>query len=145
MANRQGSHAGALFLIALGVSAMASAQTPPSLYARLGGTQGVTAFVGDAIDKLAANPQMNQSFNGVNVQHVKDVLAARICTLAGGGCIDSGARLRELHAGHRIGTTEFSSLVETLRESMRTHDVPLAARNQLLEILGPTNRDAVNL
>jgi hypothetical protein len=32
-----------------------------------------------------------------------------------------------------------------LRESMRTQKVPLAARNELLEILAPMKRDVVKL
>jgi hemoglobin len=143
MASRKGGRAVALILIALGTSAIASAQPPiapaGSLYARLGGTSVVTAFVADTIDKLVANPETNHSFDRVNLQQVKDLLTARICTLTGGGCADSGARLREVHAGQLV--TESSGLVEALRESMRARDVPLAARNQLLEILAPMNRD----
>ena len=126
MAFRKGRHAGAYILIALGVSAIATAQTPTTLYARLGGTPVVSAFVADAIDK-------------VNLQHVKDPLTQRICALTG-GCT---ASLRDVRAGHHISAAEFSGLVEALRESMRAREVPLAARNQLLEILAPMNRDVV--
>ena len=52
---------------------------------------------------------------------------------------------RAVHASHHISGAEFSGLVEAMRESMRAHDVPLAARNQLLEILAPMNRDVVKL
>jgi len=116
-----------------------------SLYARLGGTTVVTAFVGDTIDSVAMNPDTNRSFDKVNLQHVKDLLIEQICALTGGGCTYTGDTMRDVHAGHRITNAEFFSLVEMLRESMRAHEVPLAARNQLLEILAPMKRDVVKL
>jgi len=157
MAYRNGWLVGACALLAFGVSATASADAPPpripppaiapagSLYARLGGTTTVTAFVGDTIDKVVANPEMNRSFDKVNLQHVKDMLIEQICALSGGGCTYTGDTMREVHAGHQISNAEFFGLVEVLRESMRARDVPLEARNQLLEILAPMKRDVVKL
>jgi hemoglobin len=157
MANRNRWAAGLLTVAAAGVSAASFAQAPPpriplpdiapagSLYARLGGTTAVTAFVAETIDRVVANPEMNRSFDKVNLQHVKDLLAEQICAVTGGGCTYSGDTMREVHAGHHISNAEFFGLVEVLRESMRAHDVPLAARNQLLEILAPMKRDVVKL
>jgi truncated hemoglobin YjbI len=128
MANRNGMLAGAFFLLAIGISTTASAD---SLYARLGGTTVVAAFVADAIEKT-------------HLPLAKDQLTERICTLTGGGCNDGG-KLNLSHAAQPISSTEFSSLVEAMRESMRARNVPLAARNQLLEILAPVSRDAVTI
>jgi hemoglobin len=116
-----------------------------SLYERLGGTPKVTAFVGLTIDTVAANPAMNQSFDKVNLQHVKDMLIEQICSLTGGDCKYTGDTMRDVHAGHHISNAEFFGLVEVLRDAMRTQDVPLSARNELLEILAPMKRDVVKL
>src|SRR5690349_4753358 len=157
MANRNTWIACLYLLFASGVCADSFAQSPPvrvpppatapagSLYARLGGTASVTAFVGETIDRVAANPEMNRSFDKVNLQHVKDVLIEQICALTGGGCVYTGDTMRDVHAGHHITNAEFFGLVEVLRESMRAHDVPLTARNQLLEVLAPMKRDVVKL
>lgn len=135
----------------------AHAQTPPaaaplptvapagSLYARLGGTPVVSVVVSETIEQVAADPATKRSFDKVNLKHVKDMLAEQICSLTGGGCIYSGDTMREVHAGHKISHAEFYSLVELMRDSMRRHDVPLAARNELLEILAPMKRDVVKL
>ena len=56
-------------------------------------------------------------------------LADHICALAGGNCHSPRAP--------RISEAQFVELVEGLRASMRAHDVPLAARNELLEALAP--------
>ncbi len=118
---------------------------PGSLYERLGGTAKVSAFVNQTIDAVAANPKMNQSFDKVNLQHVKDMLIEQICSLTGGGCKYTGDTMRDVHAGHHIGNAEFFALVEVLRDAMRAQQVPLSARNQLLEILAPMKRDVVKL
>jgi hemoglobin len=116
-----------------------------SLYERLGGTPKVTLFVGETIDRVATNPATMRSFDKVNLQHVKDMLVEQICSLSGGGCQYSGDTMRDVHAGHRITNAEFYDLVAVLRESMRAQDVPLSARNELLEILAPMKRDVVKL
>jgi hypothetical protein len=128
MTNRNGLLARAFFLVAIGLSTTASAD---SLYARLGGTPVVAAFVADAIDKT-------------NLPLAKDRVTERICTLTGGGCSEYG-KMNLSHAARPISGAEFSALVEAMRESMRARDVPLAARNQLLEILAPMSRDAATL
>jgi hemoglobin len=116
-----------------------------SLYARLGGTPAVSAFVSETIDKVAADESSRRSFDKVNLQHVKDMLAEQICSLTGGGCAYTGDTMRDVHAGHQITNAEFFELVEVLRVAMRKHEVPLAARNELLEILAPMKRDVVKL
>lgn len=116
-----------------------------SLYARLGGTPKVTAFVNETIEKVAADPRMNRSFDKVNLQHVKDMLIEQICSLTGGGCAYTGDTMRDSHAGHKITNAEFFGLVEVLRDAMRAQEVPLSARNELLEILAPMKRDVVKL
>ncbi|MEO8016938.1 MAG: group 1 truncated hemoglobin [Pseudomonadota bacterium] len=147
----------AVTLLAASFSAASIAQTPAplipppqvappgSLYERLGGTSKVAAFVGQTIDIVAANPEMNQSFDKVNLQHVKDLLIAQICSLTGGGCRYTGDTMRDVHAGHHISNAEFFDLVEVLRAAMRAQHVPLGARNELLEILAPMKRDVVKL
>ena len=139
------------------VSSAAFAQSPPqpaplpavapagSLYARLGGTPKVSAFVNETIEKVAHDPATKRSFDKVNLQHVKAMLAEQICSLTGGGCAYTGDTMRDVHAGHQISNAEFFELVEVLRASMRTHDVPLSARNELLELLAPMKRDVVKL
>jgi hemoglobin len=126
--------------------------TPPpavapqgSLYARLGGTATVTAFVGETIDRISTDPATNQSFDKVNVQRVKDMIVEQICSLTGGGCTYTGDTMKDTHAGHHITNADFMMTVEVLRAAMRRHDVPLSARNELLEILAPMKRETVKL
>jgi hypothetical protein len=89
-----------------------------SLYARLGGASTLSALVSEA---------------GAHLGPRRQDLESSICALAGGGCASP-------NAGLALSDTEFVTLLEQLRSSMRTHGVPLAARNELLEALAPMRR-----
>lgn len=147
MTPRRASVSALFFCVASATFAAAPPATAPagSLYARLGGTPTVSAFVNQTIDRVAADPRMNQSFDKVNLQHVKDMLLEQICSLTGGGCTYTGDTMHDVHAGHHISNAEFFGLVEVLRGAMREQGVPLSARNELLEILAPMKRDVVKL
>ena len=103
-----------------------------SLFERLGGTPRVTAIVDATVDELAANSR-EAPFGNRDPQVVKNDLVRRICAVTGGGCRYRGA------------ADSGSELVEALRAAMRTHGVPLAARNELLEALAPTRRGGAPL
>lgn len=94
-----------------------------SLYERLGGAERVAAIVDSTIDQLGIerNPQSRQD------------LVRRICAVTGGGCRYRGSR------------DPGAELVEALRIAMRSHGVPLAARNELLEALAPAPRATLAL
>jgi len=107
-----------------------SAPSPDSLYSRLGGQAKVNAFVSDSVDAAAAHTHDQPQFAAANLSALKQQLAARICSLSGGSC-DSRAISLELDDAQIV------ALIEGLRASMRAHQVPLPARNELLEVLAP--------
>jgi len=108
----------ALFATFCSVALADNAPPPDSLYARLGGASTVSAIASDA---------------GAHLGPRRADLESSICALAGGGC-------RRPDAGLALTDAEFVTLLEQLRASMRTHGVPLAARNELLEALAPMRR-----
>ena len=136
----------AALLLSLGSLAAAadsarSSAPADSLFARLGGAERVTAFVDATVDELAANADAG-NFRGGRVEDIKADLVARICAVTGGGCryrSKAGSK-----AGSKSSLQTGKELVEALRVAMRTHGVPLAARNELLEALAPT-RDVAKL
>lgn len=101
---------------------LARSATGPSLYSRLGGPETMTAFVRDALDRAAAidtEPRQLESY---------------LCSIAGGDCASTRAP--------QLSEAQFLQLVEALRVAMRAHDVPLAARNELLEALAALRRES---
>jgi hemoglobin len=133
--------AAAITVIGLGLCR--GAHAAGSLYARMGGQPTVEAIVSDTIDQVVADHTLKRSFDGSNIDHIKEKLAEQICDLAGGSCRYSGDPMREVHAGHHISEAEFYGMVQILRTSMRRHHVRLRERNELLALLAPMERDVV--
>lgn len=121
---------GALFIVVAMTSIAGTSGS--SLYERLGGTPKVTAFVNQTIDRFAADARARTALEPADIQPLKAALLGRICALSGGGCAS---------AGLAIDSASYPVLVDALRGAMRAHDVPLAARNELLDILAPMTRD----
>ena len=114
----------AALLAAASSAALAETRPATSLYERLGGENGVAAIVSDTVDASAALPTLRASFAG-STEEMKRQLAMRICAASGGGCRATGA----------VGLGELGPFLEALRVSLRSHEVPLTARNELLEVL----------
>ena len=133
---------GLVLLLAIGPARAAGGDT---LYARLGGAEGVAAIAGLLIDRSAADPVLGRSFKDSNLKRVKQHLAEQFCKLAGGGCAYTGDEMREVHAGHDISEAEFYGLVDLLSGIMKSRGIALADRNQLLALLAPMKRDVVRI
>ncbi len=105
----------------------ASGAPDGSLYARLGGASTVSMVVERAVTRVAA------SFDATHLQRMKSSLNARICALAGGGCRTNSDVLE-------LSDANYLALVEELRGAMRAERIPIAARNELLELLAAPPR-----
>ena len=134
-----------LTAVSMLAASVSGASAHPSLYAQMGGTKVVAAFVSVTIDQVAADPKLNQSFRDVNLGRVKRELTSYICQLAGGGCKYTGIPIRAVHANLGITQAQFFGLVQILRRQMRLHHVSLRDRNQLLALLAPLEPDVVDV
>ena len=143
--NRHGSALAVLAAAGWLIAAVAQASPHESLYARMGGAPVVTAVVSDTIDQVAADPRLNQSFQGVNTRRLKSRIVELICQLAGGGCRYTGDNMRVAHANLHITEAQFYGLVAILRRQMQRHGVHLRERNELLAMLAPMKRDIVEV
>lgn len=101
---------------------LARSATGPSLYSRLGGPEAMSAFVRDALAGAVATDAERRQ------------LTAYLCAVAGGDCAITRAP--------QLDEAQFRQLIEALRVAMRAHDVPLAARNELLEALAALRRES---
>ncbi len=135
-----------LAAIALTVAALSPAAAESgSLYARLGGAEGVNAVATVLIDRVVADPRTSRSFKDSNLARVKKHLGQQLCQLAGGGCAYEGDTMREVHAGQDITEAEFYAMVEILENVLRERGVSTADRNALLAKLAPMKRDVVRV
>lgn len=112
-------------LLAAFCSLASAADTSASpLFDRLGGSATIHAIASDTLEAAAKS---NPSVAG-DLAAAKQQFAQFICARSGGGCTSPGGN-------------EFLALLEPLRVALRAHHVPLAARNELLEVLAPARRD----
>lgn len=129
--------------IAFGVFGMCQSVLAESLYERLGGVQGVAQFVDQTIDLTAANPLTKRSFDKVDLKKLKLKIAEHICALTDGPCKYTGDSMKLAHRGLDITEGEFYTMVEILRGTLNRAEVPEGAKNELLRILAPMQREIV--
>ena len=114
------------------------------LYDQLGGKTVVEGFVDDTVDAAAADERTRETFARKDLAHIKESVAAQICSLTGGPCAYKGKSMEEVHKGLNIRSGEFNAFVEDLQKAMSGRHVPLAAQNKLLAILAPMRRAIID-
>lgn len=118
----------------------AAADAP--LYDRIGGDR-LSAIAHDLVDRSSSDPRTNRSWRKVSLHRVKGVLTQYLCSITGGPCVYEGDTMKDIHAGLDIDEAEMFTMVQSLRDIMVSHEVPLRERNELLELLASSKRDVV--
>jgi hemoglobin len=113
-----------------------------SLYERIGGER-LGAIANELVDRSSSDPRTNRSWRKVSLHRVKSVLTAYLCSITGGPCVYEGDTMKDIHAGLDINEAEMFTMVQSLRDIMISHEVPLRERNELLALLAPSKRDVV--
>ena len=113
------------------------------LYRDLGGREAIQRFTNDFYDTMLQDARIAPFFDGVNMKHLKGVLADYFCVVAGGPCVYDGVGMKDSHAHLGIGKGDFNRLVEHLQRAMDRADVPFAAQNRLLARMAFFHRDIV--
>jgi hemoglobin len=140
------SRAVLMAVVALTVSACASAPPEPTLYQRLGGRDALKGVVDDFVANVVADPRVNARFKGLQpaaVAKLQTNLADQICDATGGPCAYLGRDMKTAHAGMRITDAEWSATVEDLVKSLNKFKVGAKEQQELLAILGPMKKDIV--
>ena len=129
-------------LMSVMISKCAAAEEQ-SLWLRLGGEPVIQRVVAEAVDKVVADPHVNQSFRGVNLKRLDAQIVLQFCALTGGGCSYDGDDMKTAHAGLAISEEEFYGLVDAFRDAMNDNGVGEREKNELLRLLAPMKRDIV--
>jgi hemoglobin len=133
-------------VVALTVSACASAPPEPTLYQRLGGREAIKGVVDDFVANMAADPRVNGRFKGLDAGRIAKLqtnLADQICDATGGPCAYLGKDMKAVHTGMGITDAEWNATVEDLVKSLNKFKVPEKDQKDLLAILGPMKKDIV--
>ncbi len=140
------SRAVLMAVVALTVSACASAPPEPTLYQRLGGRDALKGVVDDFVANAVADPRVSGRFKELQpapVAKLQTNLADQICDATGGPCAYLGRDMKATHAGMGITDAEWSATVEDLVKSLNKFKVGAKEQQELLAILGPMKKDIV--
>ena len=126
-----------------------SAVKGSSLYARLGGLNGVAAVCDDFVDRLAAdkkimsNPHVAEHAKTLSIPALKFKLTAQVACLTGGPWNYAGRDMKSIHADMAITEAEWNASVDDLRASLNKFKVPMKEQNELIAIIASTHDDVV--
>ncbi|MBL1143033.1 MAG: group 1 truncated hemoglobin [Proteobacteria bacterium] len=101
--------------------------TEKTLYERLGGYDGITAFVDDLLPRLQSDSQLgrfwqNRGDDGINRE--KQLLIDYLCSSAGGPVYYTGRDMKLSHTGMNINESDWTIFLGHAGDTMSALDVP---------------------
>jgi hemoglobin len=114
-----------------------------SLYQKFGEKEGIVKIANDVTDRWVADPRIGQTFDDINLDRFKRLLADQFCELVGGPCKYTGRDMYQSHKGLHLNTAEFNALAEDLEYTMEKFGIPYWAQNRLMALLAPMQHDVV--
>lgn len=98
-----------------------------SLYERLGGYDGVAAFVEDLLPRLQGDSQLGrfwQNRGEDGIAREKQLLIDYLCSSAGGPVYYTGRDMKISHKGMKIGESDWSMFLEHAGATIKALGVP---------------------
>jgi hemoglobin len=104
-----------------------------TLYDRLGGDDGVAAVVDTFYDRVLADDRVNDAFEGVPMDELREHQAAFLSAVAGGPDEYAGREMRAAHAGLDLDDADFDAVVGHLDAALDQDGVSAADHAAVLE------------
>jgi hemoglobin len=126
----------------------APAQTAPSqtLYQRLGGYDGISAYIALVFPRVAEHADLKHMFRG----HGKDsqqrqfqLVVELICQRTGGPCGYVGRAMPPVHDGLGITEAQWTTFMTIVREGMNERGYPAQVRDEFLAVWRAFHDDVV--
>lgn len=98
-----------------------------SLYERLGGYDGITAFANDLLPRLQGDSQLGrfwQNRGDDDLAREKQLLIDFLCSSAGGPIYYTGRDMKTSHVGMKISESDWSIFLEHAGATMKALQVP---------------------
>jgi hemoglobin len=131
-----------LLFSAVASSAPLSAQAPatparPTLYERLGGYDGIAAYIGLVFPRVAQHPELMHMFGG----HGKDsqqrqfqLVVELVCQKTGGPCAYIGRPMPPVHDGLGITEANWTTFMKIIADGMDERRYPADVRGEFLQV-----------
>ncbi|WP_258240145.1 group I truncated hemoglobin [Pseudidiomarina homiensis] len=132
-----------LSLFSLGLLVASFSAQASDLYQALGEKQGIDDLMATFVLEIAEDERVIEHFENADIDRFHRMISQHVCELVGGPCSYEGANMVEVHTGMGITRSEFNAIVENLITAMEKHDLPVAAQNQLLDILADFHAEIV--
>ena len=117
-----------------------------SLYARLGGYDGMTAFVNELLPRLQADEQLGrfwQHRGADGIAREKQLLIHYLCTNAGGPVYYTGRDIKTSHTGMKISETDWTIFLDHAGATMAALQLPQAESEEVSAFVGSLKTDIV--
>ncbi len=98
-----------------------------TLYERLGGYDGVTAFADDLLPRLAGDSQLGrfwQNRGDDGIAREKQLLVDYLCANADGPMYYTGRDMKTTHAGMKISESDWSVFLDHAGATMQALQIP---------------------
>jgi len=115
-----------------------------TLYARLGGEDGIRRLVTDIVENHYRNPLIRSRF-----EQVKDRAALErhsvefLCAGSGGPQAYSGRDLLSAHKGMNVSEQELIAAIDDIVEAMTKNEIDAAVQNEVVAVLYSLKGDVV--
>jgi len=117
-----------------------------TLYERLGGAEGITRLVDDAVNAHLANPVVKTRFeNTKDIEHAKKMSAAFFCAGAGGPETYAGRDMLTTHRGMNISEQEFIAVVDDILGALDKNQVGENEKKDVLAVLYSLKGDIIRV
>jgi hemoglobin len=120
--------------------------TTNTLYARLGGYDGITAVVENLLPRLSKDPQLGRFWlhrGEDGVRREKQLLIDFLCASAGGPLHYVGRDMKLSHKGMGISEGDWRVFRGHLEVTLDSFNVPASERSDVLAFVDSTKRDIV--
>ncbi len=118
-----------------------------TLYARLGGYDGIAAVADNLLPRLAADPQLgrfwaHRSTDGLRRE--KQLLIDFLCASAGGPMLYVGRDMKTSHKGMKIDEGDWQIFIGHVTATLDSFNVPAPERADVLDFIGSMKADVLD-
>jgi len=116
-----------------------------SLYARLGGSDGITRIASDLVDIHLANPAISTRFGSSDVSKLKHRAATFFIAGTGGPNDYDGKDMLAAHKGMNISAHEFMAVLDDALAALQKNAIGQREQEEVLFILYSMRGDIVHV
>ncbi len=119
-----------------------------SLYKRLGGYDGITAFVNNLLPRLQSDPQLSRFWENRGddgIAREKQLLIDYLSSNASGPVYYTGRDMKLSHKGMNISETDWSIFFEHAGATMQALQVPQQERDDVVAFVTSLKEDIVEV